>query len=224
MRYLLTILALIGVAHAQPLFHGQGVSGAYTPYTPPAEIVDTILVKWNSVTANTNNPTPGYNNIAVASPNTAGTNLTWAIAGTASGIGISFPQSNTGLTQDNGSGYCPSPTSGFPSLAHRFMIYDGSGANPKTFTISGLPATTTTVDIYFLSSRTTANTINNNRITSGAQTSTANAKSNCSSAMVLTGLVPTSNTITFTLQYITESGSGANHYANAAKIVVRRTP
>lgn len=216
MRYLLTILALMGVAHAQPLFHGQGISGSYVPYTPPAEIVDTIRSSWSSVAAGSD-PTPGYNNITVASPTTTGTNQLWAIAGTNSGISISFPQSNSGLTQDNGSGNCPSPTSGFPQKAHRYMIYDGAGGQDKTFTISGLPASTTTVDIYFLGNRNSAT--HEMRIASGAQTSTWEAGNNCSARGVLTGLVPTSNTVTFQVRYNT----GTFAYYNAIKVVVRRT-
>lgn len=208
MRYLLTIIALIGVAHAQPLFHAQGTSGSYVPYTPPAITYDTVALNFKTIGSTNNTSAANWNNIPNATPTVTVGSLVFLANGANSGWSISYPSANSGNTSDNGGTYCAGATQA-PQDVYRYAQFDGAGN--KTYTISGLN-NAKTYDLVFMPTRSTTNVTQT--ITSQSKSGNTTTQNQCTTPIKITGLVPSSGVITFV-----SSSNGSFQYAAWAYII-----
>lgn len=170
----------------------------------------TIAVNFYGVSGGVQVSTANWNNLPSATGGVTGSNLKYLDDGTNSGISINLPTGLSSDWADNGI-ICASPTDGFPPEAHYNTLYNAT--TPITITLSGCN-NSKTYRINWLGSRSTAT--HNLKVANGAQSSTWEAGNpNCSLFGDLTGLVPSSGTITFTLEYTTGSFS----YSNACYII-----
>lgn len=126
-----------------------------------------------------------------------------------SNTGFSVALSNNQGGADNGTPYCATPTSGFPTEVYRHTIYM---AAPTTLTFTNLD-NNKKYDYVHLGSRNTAT--HSLQMSSQSQTVAMQAAFNCSDKMQINGLVPSSGTIVITVIAVT----GTFTYTNAFYLI-----